>query len=44
VKEYLEAAQHDLLLHIIHAHVLGAAASQQKGPISAESQGGEALP
>ena len=40
----LEAAQHDLLLHIVHTHILAAASSQQEGPVSTEGQGGEALP
>lgn len=44
VETHLEAPQHDLLLHIVHAHVLGAAPSQQEGSISAEGQGGETLP
>ena len=41
---YLEAPQHDLLLNVIHADILGAAACQQEGAISTEGQGGEALP
>ena len=43
-RAYLEAAQHDLLLHIIHAYILGAPSRQQESPISTEGQGGEALP
>lgn len=33
---YLEAPQHDLLLHIVHAHILGAAAGQQESSIGAK--------
>ena len=43
-RAYLETPQHDFLLHIVHADVLGAAAGQQEGSVGAEGQRSEALP